>query len=321
MMSFLSPVMLLAALTVGAIVAKIIEYFLRRPYVDNITKDKYVFITGCDTGFGNKLAKQLDTKGVHVIAACLTEKGRRDLDDVTSGRVKTLLLDVTDHDSVAKAYGEVLKIIPHERALWGVVNNAGVSNIAALMELSKRQDYEKVLAVNLFGVIDVTLTFLPLLKKSSGRLVNVASCAGRLAALPGGYSESKFAVEAFSDNVRRDRRNFGYSFKVSIIEPGFFDTYMASKDHLTRNTMSLWNRLSNEEKREFPETVVQKFIDEKGSLLSSMVSSDFTKVTDAIEHALFSTWPKTRYAVGWDANLIWMPMSYAPTWIQDKLCP
>ena len=87
-------------------------------------------------------------------------------------------------------------------ALWGVVNNAGISNLAGYLEWTRREDYEKVLAVNLFGVVDVTLTFLPLLKESSGRLVNVASSAGRVSALTGGYCESKFAVEAFSDAVR-----------------------------------------------------------------------------------------------------------------------
>ena len=87
-------------------------------------------------------------------------------------------------------------------ALWGVVNNAGIANLPGYLEWTRREDYEKVLAVNLFGVVDVTLSFLPLLKESSGRLVNIASVAGRVSGLPGGYSESKFAVEAFSDAVR-----------------------------------------------------------------------------------------------------------------------
>eukprot|EP00057_Strongylocentrotus_purpuratus_P013158 XP_011667632.1 PREDICTED: retinol dehydrogenase 7 isoform X2 [Strongylocentrotus purpuratus] len=317
-MSFL---LTLVGLTVGVIVARMIEYLIRRPHIDNITKDKYVFITGCDTGFGNKLAKQLDIMGVHVIAACLTEKGRTDLDDVTSDRVKTLILDVTDHESVLRAYEEVKKIIPHKAALWGVVNNAGISNLAGYLEWTRREDYEKVLAVNLFGVVDVTLTFLPLLKESSGRLVNVASSAGRVSALPGGYCESKFAVEAFSDAVRRERKHFGYLFKVSIIEPGFFATPLASKDNLSRSVTAAWERLSDVQKKEFPESMLHEFVDEKSSLISSMATTDLSKVTDVIEHALFSKWPKTRYAVGWDAKMVWVPMSYMPSWIQDRLCP
>ena len=75
---------------------------------------RYIFITGCDTGFGNHLARQLDEKGVRVIAACLTEKGRLALAEVTSQRLGTLLLDVTDHASIVKAYQKVKQILPNE---------------------------------------------------------------------------------------------------------------------------------------------------------------------------------------------------------------
>lgn len=63
-----------------------------------------VFITGCDTGFGNLLARTLDNKGVLVIAGCLTEKGANDLKNNTSSRLKTVIIDVTDKTSVREAY-------------------------------------------------------------------------------------------------------------------------------------------------------------------------------------------------------------------------
>ncbi len=64
-------------------------------------------------------------------------------------------------------------------------------------------DYRDVAAVNLYGLIDVTMTFLPLIKKSRGRVVNMASMAGRVSmkrATP--YCVSKYGVEAFSDGLR-----------------------------------------------------------------------------------------------------------------------
>lgn len=65
---------------------------------------KHVFITGCDSGFGNLLAGQLDRRGFHVIAACLTEKGAADLAAAAaSPRLKTLLMDVTDSASIGRA--------------------------------------------------------------------------------------------------------------------------------------------------------------------------------------------------------------------------
>ena len=81
-------------------------------------------------------------------------------------------------------------------------NNAGI-NIAGPVEFLQLSDYQKVLDVNILGMIDITTTFLPLVKKEKGRIVNTASMAGRLS-LPGmsPYNMSKYAVEAFSDSLR-----------------------------------------------------------------------------------------------------------------------
>lgn len=70
--------------------------------IENIT-DKYVFVTGCDSGFGNLLCKKLDRKGFRVLAGCLTEKGADDLKRVAGPYLKTVLLDVTNQDSIQKA--------------------------------------------------------------------------------------------------------------------------------------------------------------------------------------------------------------------------
>ena len=81
-------------------------YFLRwyreRQVVSHL-RDKFVFITGCDSGFGNLLARQLDLRGLRVLAACLTEQGAEQLRNQTSDRLQTVILDVTKTDSVAAA--------------------------------------------------------------------------------------------------------------------------------------------------------------------------------------------------------------------------
>lgn len=86
--------------------------------------------------------------------------------------------------------------------LWGLVNNAGRSVPIGPLDWMQFEDFQKVLDVNLVGVIDVTLQFLPLLKKARGRVVNVASILGRLAIIGGGYCLSKHGMEAFSDSLR-----------------------------------------------------------------------------------------------------------------------
>lgn len=65
--------------------------------------DKYVFVTGCDTGFGNLLCKKLDRRGFRVLAGCLTEKGADDLKRVAGPYLKTVLLDVTSQSSIQTA--------------------------------------------------------------------------------------------------------------------------------------------------------------------------------------------------------------------------
>lgn len=65
-----------------------------------------------------------------------------------------------------------------------------------------RNDFYEVLNVNTLGPISVTLALLPLLQQARGRMVNITSIMGRLAAIGGGYCVSKFALEAFSDTLR-----------------------------------------------------------------------------------------------------------------------
>ena len=86
--------------------------------------------------------------------------------------------------------------------LWGLVNNAGISVPTAPNEWLTKQDFMKILDVNLLGVIEVTLSLLPLVRKARGRVVNVSSILGRVSLYGGGYCISKYGVEAFSDSLR-----------------------------------------------------------------------------------------------------------------------
>lgn len=82
------------------------------------------------------------------------------------------------------------------------MNNAGIPGLMAPLGWQKRNDFLKVLDVNLLGMIDMALTFLPLVRKAQGRIVNVSSIVGRMPLIPGGYNISKYGVEVFSDMLR-----------------------------------------------------------------------------------------------------------------------
>uniref|UniRef100_A0A3P9JVC2 Retinol dehydrogenase 1 n=1 Tax=Oryzias latipes TaxID=8090 RepID=A0A3P9JVC2_ORYLA len=284
-----------------------IRRYIRDSYKVDGFRDKHVFITGCDSGFGNLLAKQLDGKGFQVIAACLTEKGAADLTAATSPRLKTLLLNVTDSESIRKAV-EFVSTEVRGRGLWGLVNNAGRSIPIGPTDWMEMEDFTKVLDVNLIGLIDVTLQFIPLLKKARGRVVNVASILGRLNLVGGGYCPSKWGVEAFSDSLRKDMSHFGV--KVSIIEPGFFKTAVTSVDLINADMRRLWTRLPQHVKNAYGNTYLKDYTKVQDFSMRMLCSADLSKVTRCMEHALTARFPRTRYGAGWDAKLFWIPLSY-----------
>ncbi|KAH0629140.1 hypothetical protein JD844_010985 [Phrynosoma platyrhinos] len=290
-------------------------YFLCRWYrgrqtVEKLT-EKYVFITGCDSGFGNQLARQLDARGFQVLAACLTQKGAEDLEKSTSERLKTTILDVTITESVAAATKWVKGCVGN-KGLWGLVNNAGIAVPQAPNEWLTKDDFVKVIDVNLFGVIDVTVHMLPLLRKARGRIVNMSSVAGRLSYFGGGYCLSKYGVEAFSDCLRRELRPFGV--QVSIIEPGGFATPI--QNNIVEAFQKAWNQVPSDTK----ESYGQQYMETCCKLLqdrTKRANNNNCLVTNSIEHALTSRYPHSRYSVGRDAKFFHLPMSYLPTAMSD----
>ncbi|KAM8934076.1 retinol dehydrogenase 5-like [Pelodytes ibericus] len=278
--------------------------------------DKYVFITGCDSGFGNLLAQRLHKKGFGVIAACLTEKGSQDLINCTSPSMRTVILNVTNPRSIDKAV-EYVAAETGNKGLYGLVNNAGRAIPIGPTDWMEMDDFHRVLDVNLIGLIEVTLKFLPLIKKAQGRIVNVASVMGRLAFGGGGYCLSKCGVESFSDSLRRDMQYFGV--KVSIIEPGFFKTGVTSLDIIEKDLNRLWNRLTPEVKCSYGDTYFDKYLKVQRLSMNTFCDTDISKVTNCMEHALRARYPRTRYGAGWDAKFFWLPLSYAPAVIADVL--
>ncbi|XP_042652507.1 retinol dehydrogenase 16 isoform X1 [Tyto alba] len=277
--------------------------------------EKSVLITGCDSGFGNLLARQLDARGLRVLAACLTDTGAAQLQAAASPRLQTILLDVTSSQSIAAAAAWVRERVG-DAGLWGLVNNAGIAIPTGPNEWLTKGDFVKVLDVNLLGLIEVTLSLLPLLRRARGRVVNVASVMGRVSFFGGGYCISKFGVEAFSDSLRLEMHNFGV--KVSIIEPGYFKTMLLNKENMENEILSLWERLPEETKTSYGEKYLKELLVGL-NMLQKMCNSNLTLVTDCMEHALTSRYPRARYSAGWDAKLLYIPLSYLPSALTDTI--
>ncbi|NWT20943.1 RDH16 dehydrogenase, partial [Vireo altiloquus] len=294
-------------------------FLLRRWHRERQTvpglSEKHVLITGCDSGFGNLLARQLDARGLRVLAACLTEAGATQLRAATSNRLQTVLLDVTSSKSIAEVTAWVRERVG-DRGLWGLVNNAGIAIPTAPNEWLTKEDFVKVLDVNLVGLVEVTLSLLPLVRRARGRVVNVASVMGRVSFFGGGYCISKYGVEAFSDSLRLEMRNFGV--KVCVIEPGYFKTMITNVENLKKNFHSNWQKLPEEIKESYGESYLRHFV-AMLKVLQKGYNTDMSLVTNCMEHALTSLHPRTRYSAGWDAKLLYIPISYMPSALSDAL--
>jgi NAD(P)-dependent dehydrogenase (short-subunit alcohol dehydrogenase family) len=173
-----------------------------------------VLVTGASSGLGAAVARELAGQGFIVFGSV---RRPEDAAALAAGGVLPIRMDVTDAPSIAAARLDVERALGG-RPLVGLVNNAGVP-AAGPLELVPLGELRRVLEVNLVGAVAVTQAFLPLLKVSRGRIVNMSSLAGRTA-LPfmGPYAASKFGLEAASDSLRRELAPFGVA--VIVIEPG-----------------------------------------------------------------------------------------------------
>ncbi|MDB5364762.1 MAG: sdh [Rhodospirillales bacterium] len=245
-----------------------------------------IVVTGASSGIGYATVEALLAKGATVFAAA-----RKDADLARLGaldqRVRPIRLDVTDAASIAQAAAEVRAALDGA-VLSGLVNNAGVAVPGPLMHLpieALRRQFE----VNVFGQIAVTQAFLPMLGAvrgfagTPGRIVNVSSVAGRMAApFTGAYAGSKHAMEGLSESLRRELMLYGID--VIVVAPGsvatpIWDKADAFDDTLYRGT-------------DF-HPALRKFAD--WFIAQGRAGLPAATIAEAIVEALTAAKPKTRY--------------------------
>ncbi|MHA1924216.1 MAG: SDR family NAD(P)-dependent oxidoreductase [Candidatus Heimdallarchaeota archaeon] len=162
-------------------------------------KKKTVLVTGAASGIGLAITNYLVSHGDHVIAVDINEKALNALNK--SDLIAPFVMDITKLASINYVVKEIQK---NFSGLDGLVNNAGIFVGGPLIEVEEKE-VEKILDVNVLGTFQVTKAMFPLLHKNKGRIVNMGSETGRFAfPLNGPYTMSKFAIEAFSDSLRRE---------------------------------------------------------------------------------------------------------------------
>ena len=188
---------------------------------------KNIVITGVSTGIGNSLARVFIQKGYRVFGSVRKEEDAERMKELLGDRFYPLLFDVTDEQAVIRAAEEVAKALD-SRPLNGLINNAGLAVAGPVMELTT-DDFRQQFEVNLLGMVSVTKAFIPLLKSEKpgiyrpGRIINIGSVSGKMGyPFMAPYCASKFAVEGYSEALRRELLVYGID--VVVVAPGPIDT-------------------------------------------------------------------------------------------------
>ncbi|PUZ30194.1 NADP-dependent 3-hydroxy acid dehydrogenase YdfG [Chitinophaga costaii] len=178
------------------------------------------FITGCSTGFGRELTKQILARGWNAVA---TARHAYQIQDLVAGYENTALalpLDVTDPTQIATAVAKA-------QATFGridvLVNNAGYGYFSSIEE-GEEEKIRAQFETNFFGLVNVIKSVLPgMREKRHGHIVNFSSLGGLLGfPSTGYYHATKFAVEGLSESLAQEVAPLG--IKVLLVEPGPFRT-------------------------------------------------------------------------------------------------
>jgi NAD(P)-dependent dehydrogenase (short-subunit alcohol dehydrogenase family) len=192
-------------------------------------RGKVAAITGAGSGMGRSLAVTLARRGCEVAISDIDERSLAETAGLVKGmadvRVTRRRLDVADRDAV---YAWADEVVRDHGGCNLIFNNAGVS-YAATVEGANDHDFERIMAIDFWGVVHGTRAFLPHLKASGdGHVVNTSSVFGLLAA-PGQctYNSAKFAVRGFTEALRIELEITGAPVGASCVHPGGIKTNIA----------------------------------------------------------------------------------------------
>lgn len=256
------------------------------------TEPRVVLISGCSTGIGRAAAIHFAKRGWRVYAGVRREDDRASLtrDDAT---IRPLILDVTVLDHVERAI-DAIRTDAGGR-LDALVNNAAQVLIGPV-ETTPIDDFRRLLEVNVLGMASLTQNALPLLRGTAERqgrahIVNVGSTSGIVAwPFSGAYVASKFALEGWSDSLRLELAGTGVD--VSVIITGSVRTPIWDKTHAS------FDRSEKAMSPEVASVYAERFEAARRAVRSSPDTIEPDRIVAAIEHAMASRRPRTRYVVG-----------------------
>lgn len=240
---------------------------------------KTALVTGASSGIGKATARSLAAAGFKVYGASRNVAKMQDLADEG---ISVIALDVADDASIVSAVNQILQ---QEGSIDILVNNAGYGEYGAVEDVAlAKARYQ--LEVNLFGPVRLIQLVLPKMRENGwGKIVNITSIGGKIAAPLGGwYHASKFGLEGLSDALRNEVRAFGID--VVVIEPGAIKTEWGgiAVDNMQASVSAPYAEVARKTAQRFAK--------------SGEHGSDPKVIADLVMEAVAAGQPKTRYVGG-----------------------
>lgn len=251
--------------------------------------DRAIVVTGASTGIGRASVSKAVREGAHVFASVRKQEDADSLSQEFGQLVTPLLFDVADEAGVRAGANKVAEMLG-QRRLFGLVNNAGIAVPGPLLHITT-EEMQRQLDVNVLGVHRVTVAFVPLLGADldrpgkPGRIVMISSVGGQRA-MPfvGPYNTSKFALEGYSEALRRELMLYGID--VIVIGPGSIAT-------------PIWDKAEKEDLGRFSNThygpAAQRVADYM--VKQGREGLPASAVGDLVWRVLSDDNPKTRYTI------------------------
>ena len=186
-------------------------------------KDKIILITGANRGIGHNILKKIATCGYTVIGTSRSKDGADMITDaIKDSNGKGVVMDVTNQDSINTSVNQIKE---DYGVIYGLVNNAGITNDNLLMRMSDEQ-WNSVIETNLTSLYRVTKSVVKdMMKARAGRIVNIGSIVGQMGnAGQSNYSATKSGLLGFTKSLARELSS--RNINVNAVSPGFIDTDM-----------------------------------------------------------------------------------------------
>lgn len=284
-----------------------------------------ILLTGASSGIGRATCGYLAGQHPNVTIYCGIrisnpfDAATKDY-PFTLPNVRAVHLDVTNQTQVEAAMVRIMeKEEEASHPLIGIVCNAGIAELGTL-EYQSLEVIERHYQVNVLGTLRVTQAALPLFRqqqnKEGGRVVWVSSVSALVPGFPrwGAYSSSKAALETLGDSLRREVQP--YNISVSLVEPGFLSTRLTEKVGQrnqaifdNKNSCDDYAGITHEEREAYPHIYGTDLVRLHTAMMNH--GGSLLETAQAIEHALFSKYPRTRYMTS--------RVGILPTWLFVRL--